>query len=146
MDRSVRRLPTTAVRLSITVRWVSITIGRPPSIPAVDRPAVPARRRLAILAWRPLAATVRRRVHPAAGRRLAVAAVLAAAIVLVATVPARLARLAMDSAIWDLARSVSGGMPWPDLSPQVLPLLLGAIVVLAVVSSSTGHHHHHDQW
>jgi hypothetical protein len=137
MDRSVRRLPTTAVRLSISIRWVSIVIGRPPSIPAVDRPAVPARRRLAIPA--------RRRAHPAAGRRLAVAAVLAAAIVLVATVPVRLARLAMDSGMWDLGRSVSGGMPWPDLSPDVLPLLLGGIVVLAVVSSSTGHHHH-DHW
>jgi hypothetical protein len=145
MDRSVRRLPTSAFRLSITVRWVSITIGGPPSVPAVDRPAIPASRRLAVPA-RPLAATVRRRAHPAARRRLAVAAVLAAAIVLFATVPARLARLAMDAGIWDLARSVSGGMPWPDLSPQVLPLLLGAIVVLAVVPSSTGHHHHHDHW
>jgi hypothetical protein len=137
MDRSVRRLPTTAVQFSITVRWVSIAVGRPPSVPAVDRPAVPASRRLAIPA--------RRRAHPAARRRLAVAVVLAAAIVLFATVPARLAQLAMDSGIWDLASSVSGGLPWPDLSPHVLPLLLGAVVVVTVVSSSTGHHHH-DHW
>ena len=57
--------------------------------------------------------------------------------------PARVARLALDSAVWDLTRSMAAGMPRPDLSANVLPLLLGSIVVLAVVSSSGGHHHDH---
>jgi hypothetical protein len=139
MDRSIRRLPRTAVRLSITVRWASITIGRAPSIPAVDRPAVPA-----VPAVRRLAVPARRRVGPTTRRRLAIAAVLAAAIVLFATVPARVARLAMDRGIWDLPRLFADAVPRPDLS-HVLPLLLGSIVVLAVVSSSGGHHHH-DHW
>ena len=144
MDRSVPRLPTTTARLTITVRWLSVTIGRPPAIPAAARPAVPMTRRLTIPARRPGAAAWRRAV-PAAGRRLAIAAVLAAAIVLFATVPALVARLTLDSGIWDLARSMTDGMPWPDPSPHVLPLLLGSVVVLAVVSSSGGHHHH-DHW
>jgi hypothetical protein len=58
-------------------------------------------------------------------------------------VPAQVARLALDSAVWDLTRSRAAGMPRPDLSATVLPLLLGSIVVLAVVSSSGGHHHDH---
>jgi hypothetical protein len=120
MDRSVPRLPTTTARLSITVRRFSITIGRSPTIPAV-----PAPQRLAFPAQR-----------PGTG-------VLAAAIVLFATVPAQVARLALDSAVWDLTRSRAAGMPRPDLSATVLPLLLGSIVVLAVVSSSGGHHHDH---
>jgi hypothetical protein len=138
MDRSIRRLPLTAVQLSITVRWASITTRRAPSIPAVHRPAVPAVRRLAVPA--------RRQVGPTSRRRLAIAAVLAAAIVLFATVPARVARQAMERGIWDLPRLFADAVPRPDLSPHVLPLLLGSIVVLAVVSSSGGHHHHHDHW
>jgi hypothetical protein len=143
MDRSVPRLPTTTARLTITVRWLSVTIDRPPTIPAADRPAVPAvpaTPRLTIPA-RPAGPGAWRRAVPAARRRLAIAAVLTAAIVLFATVPARVARLAVDSGIWDLAPS----MPRPDPSGHVLPLLLGSIVVLAVVSSSKGHHHH-DHW
>jgi hypothetical protein len=31
MDRPVPRLPTTTARVSITVRWLSVTIGRPPT-------------------------------------------------------------------------------------------------------------------
>jgi hypothetical protein len=58
-------------------------------------------------------------------------------------VPAQVARLPLDSAVWDLTRSMAAGMPRPDLSANVLPLLLGSIVVLAVVSSSGGHHHDH---
>jgi hypothetical protein len=137
MDRSVPRLPTTTARLSITVRRFSITIGRSPTIPAVPTP-----RRLAFPAQRPGTGAWRRAI-PAARRRLAIAGVLAAAIVLFATVPARVARLALDSAVWDLTRSMAAGMPRPDLSANVLPLLLGSIVVLAVVSSSGGHHHDH---
>jgi hypothetical protein len=138
MDRSVPRLPTTTARLSITVRRFSITIGRPPTIPAVPTP-----RRLAFPAKRPGTGAWRRAI-PAARRRLAIAGVLAAAaIVLFATVPAQVARLALDSAVWDLTRSMAAGMPRPDLSANVLPLLLGSIVVLAVVSSSGGHHHDH---
>jgi hypothetical protein len=137
MDRSVPRLPTTTARLSITVRRFSITIGRSPTIPAVPTPL-----RLAFPAQRPGTGAWRRAI-PAARRRLAIAGVLAAAIVLFATVPARVARLALDSAVWDLTRSRAAGMPRPDLSATVLPLLLGSIVVLAVVSSSGGHHHDH---
>jgi hypothetical protein len=137
MDRSVPRLPTTTARLSITVRRFSITIGRSPTIPAV-----PTARRLAFPAQRPGTGAWRRAI-PAARRRLAIAGVLAAAIVLFATVPAQVARLALDSAVWDLTRSRAAGMPRPDLSANVLPLLLGSIVVLAVVSSSGGHHHDH---
>jgi hypothetical protein len=60
-------------------------------------------------------------------------------------VPALVARLALDGRTWDLARLVPGGVSLPDLSPHILPLLMGSIVVLAVVSSSSGHHHH-DHW
>ena len=151
MDRSIRRLPTSALRVSITLRWASITISRAPSMPAVDRSAVdrsavPAIRRPALPARRPVTTGDRRWARPATRRRLAVAAVLVAAIVLFATVPSLVARLTLDSGIWDLPRSFANGIPKPDLSPHVLPLLLGSIVVLAVVTPSGGHHHHHDHW
>jgi CRP/FNR family transcriptional regulator, cyclic AMP receptor protein len=65
MDRSIRRLPLTAVQLSITVRWASSTTRRAPSIPAVHRPAVPA-----VPAVRRLAVPARRQVGPTSRRRL----------------------------------------------------------------------------
>jgi hypothetical protein len=65
MDRSIRRLPLTAVQLSITVRWASSTTRRAPSIPAVYRPAVPA-----VPAVRRLAVPARRQVGPTSRRRL----------------------------------------------------------------------------
>jgi hypothetical protein len=143
MDRSIRRLPTTTVRVSITLRWPSITVTRRPSVPAVDRPGIPATRPLAIPA-RPRSATIPRRPAVPGARRLALAAVLAAAIVLFATLPVLVVRLVMDSGLWDLAGHLAGRATRPGLPAPVLPLLLGSIVVLAVVSSSSGHHHRCD--
>ena len=151
MDRSIRRLPTSTLLVSINLRWASISISRVPSVPAVDRPlvptvpAVPAVPRMVVPARRPAVIGDRRWARPATRRRLAVLAVLAAAIFLVATVPARVARLVLDRGIWDLPRRLADALPRPDLSPHVLPLLLGSIVVLAVVIPS-GAHHHHDHW
>ena len=123
MDQPVSRLSIITVRLSI------ITV-RPPRVPAVPRPELPA---------------VPRPPGNAA-RRLAIAAVLAAAIVLVATVPVWVAHLVVGSGIWDLARSVTTGVAGLDLSSHVLPLLIGSIVVLAAMSSSSGPHGHDHHW
>jgi hypothetical protein len=120
----------------ISVRFSVIAVRRP-AVPAVRRPALARRPRPELAPVpRPSATTA---------RRLAIAFVLAAAIVLFATVPARVARLVMDSGVWDLTRHLTAAVSRLDPPVDVLPLLLGSIVVLAVVSSSSGHHRC-DRW
>jgi hypothetical protein len=69
---------------------------------------------------------------------LAAAAILAAAVVLFATVPAWVAGHLVDSSLWDLAGRITAGVARPDLSSHALPLVVGSIVVLAAMSSSSG--------
>jgi hypothetical protein len=130
MDQPLSRLSVISVRLSIiTVRPSRVPAVRLPELPSLRRPELPA---------------VPRPPSNVA-RRLAIAAVLAAAVVLFATVPAWVAHLIIDSGIWDLARSVTTRVASLDLSSHALPLLIGSIVVLAAMSSSSGPHGH-DPW
>lgn len=85
---------------------------------------------------------MRRVIHRLA-IRLAIAAVLAAALVLFAAVPAQAAQDALHNGTWDLARLVGGAVPQPP-SPH-LPIVLGAIVLLAALSSSSGSRRR-DRW
>ena len=130
MDQPANRLSVISVRFSIIT---------------VRRPAVPA-------AWRPRPPALPRPPRPPDGRpsrpglrRLAVVSVLAAAVVLFATVPVWVAHQVIDSGIWGLAGQLVAGVARPDLSSHALPLLLGSIVVLAAMSSSSGPRRH-DRW
>ena len=130
MNQPANRLPV------ISIRFTIITVRRP-AVPAARRPALPApaRPRPAVLpGGRPSRTGL---------RRLAVLAVLAAAVLLVATVPVWVAQQVIDSRIWDLARHLAAGAFRPDPSSPVLPLLLGSIVVLAAMTSSSRPHDHH---
>lgn len=123
-------------RLSvISIRFTIISVRRL-AVPAARRPALPARPR------------PRSALGPAARpsrtglRRLVAAALLAATVLLFATVPVWVAGQVVDSGIWDLRRHLATP---PDLSSHALPLLLGSVVVLASMSSSSRRHDHwHD--
>jgi hypothetical protein len=127
MYRPVDQRLIIAFRLSVSVRW--------PSAALVRRPAALAGRIVAALP-RPAPATLRR-----LARRLAIAGVFALAVVLVATVPALVTRLALRSDLWDLSRFFDGRAEPPAVPG--LSLLLGSVVVLAALSSSSGRYHDH---
>jgi hypothetical protein len=77
--------------------------------------------------------------------RLAIAATLGTAVVLVAAVPVRAAQDALDRGAWDLAHYFTGAVAPPDVASPVLPLVVGSIVVLAAMSSSSGRRNR-DRW
>jgi hypothetical protein len=124
MDQPANRLSVISVRLSIlTVRRPVPPVAWRPELPAGTHP-------------RPALLPVGRPART--GRRgLAIAGVLAAAVVLFATVPVWIAHQVIDSRIWEPARHLPAAVARPDLSSHALPLLLGAIVVLAAMSSSS---------
>jgi hypothetical protein len=115
-----------ASRLSVIVIRLSILTVRPPAAPAAWQPQLPAAPQPALVP------------APRRGRRLAAAAVVVAAVLLFATVPAWVAGQVVDSGLWDLAGRITTGVARPDLSSHALPLVVGSIVVLAAMSSSSG--------
>jgi hypothetical protein len=142
----IHRLSTVSVRRSVTtVQQPAVPAVPPPALPTLSRSEITTVHRSELLAVRRPQVLPVPRPRITALRWLAIAAVLAAAVVLFATVPVWVAHQVIDSGIWGLAGPLVAGVARPDLSSHALPLLLGSIVVLAAMSSSSGPRRH-DRW